>query len=261
MRPLLHCETAFATLHLQAKKGNNFKRLLNLASSPFSSWERRYFDTVATLPRQILREFFPDAKEIWDREQRFEKFKSVTQNCQSLDPVHRAMFWDRKVYMPGLFAQDDRMSMAHSLETRVPLADPRILEFSLKLKSDWKLRGFRTKWILKQSLAGVIPDWVINRQKAGFDTPLQSWFSNPVGRERVHDLLGGKQTHERGFMNSKQTRKLSENSDVSSLTFIWKLINIESWFRTFIDSKEKPVFQKLPRDYSAQGLNPSHDSP
>lgn len=233
-RLLRRREGPAATVQKQLAKGNNAARLLRLMN-PLHGWERRYFDTVAQIPRSLLASIFGEQSVIADRGRYFDAFRALNATCASKDPVDRAMYWDRKVYLPGLFVQDDRMSMAHSLETRVPLADPRMVRLALRIPNEWKMNGLASKWILKQALRGVIPDWVINRQKAGFDTPARLWFTGPA-REMTHDLLAGSRTRERGLFDTTVTAKLLDDVDPLREVLIWKLINIEQWFRIFIDT-------------------------
>lgn len=218
----------------QLRKGDTASRLLRIAN-PLQTWEQRYFNTIAQLDEATLKAVIPNAPEITNRAAQFEKFKSVVRQAPSADAMDRAMFWDRSVYLPGLFQQDDRMSMAHSLETRVPLADPRLVAFAVRIPNRWKMNGLTNKWILKVALKGVIPDWVIDRQKAGFDTPTRLWFQNEA-RELVFDLLAGSRTRERGLFDTSRTATLLERPmTATDEVLIWKLINIEQWFRIFID--------------------------
>ena len=222
------------TVQKQLAKGNNAGRALRLLN-PMHGWRRRYFDTVAQIRKTTLRALFNDDT-VTDRDRYMARFREVIAECPSGDPMDQVMFWDRRVYLPGLFVQDDRMSMAHGLETRVPLADPRLVRLALRIPNGWKLNGLTSKWILKQALRGVLPEWVINRQKAGFDTPAGSWFAGE-GNEFVRELLHGRTTRERGLFNTVATAGLIDTLTPANETIIWKLINIEQWFRLFIDAQ------------------------
>jgi len=223
-----------ATVHRQVSRGDNRRRLLKLIN-PFHGWRRRYFDTLAQISRRRLRSLFNEEK-VYDRGRYRERFNDIVERCASSDPMDRVMYWDRVAYLPGLFVQDDRMSMAHGLETRVPFADPRVVRMALRIPNQWKMNGFTSKWILKQALHDVLPAWVINRQKAGFDTPIGKWCAGS-GYELVRDLLGGRVTKERGLFNTRAALELLERPVQGvAETIVWKLINIEQWFRLFIDT-------------------------
>jgi asparagine synthase (glutamine-hydrolysing) len=140
-----------------------------------------------------------------------------------------------QTYLPGLFQQDDRMSMANSLESRVPLADPRIVRFALHTRFDLKLRGAATKWILRQAVSDVIPSMVLNRRKVGFDTPAAAWMR---GRHMpfVRDLLTSPAARERGLFNpAGVARALDDTSNPLWFDIVWKLASIEAWAVTFLD--------------------------
>ena len=140
-----------------------------------------------------------------------------------------------QTYLPGLFQQDDRMSMANSLESRVPFADPRIVRFALHTAFDLKLRGAATKWVLRQAVADVIPESVLNRRKVGFDTPAEAWMR---GRHYpfVRDLLTSASARSRGFWKPSAIAALLDRP-ASPLWFdiVWKLASIEAWATTFLD--------------------------
>ena len=127
------------------------------------------------------------------------------------------------------------MSMAWSLESRVPLADPRVVTMGLRIPGEFKLRNGASKWILRESLRGVVPDWVIDRRKAGFDTPALRWMRTQHA-EFMRDLLLGRQARERGWWNPVAVERLLAEP-LSSTWFdrVWKLACIEAWGRTVID--------------------------
>src|SRR5690606_29747102 len=78
----------------------------------------------------------------------------------------------------------DRMSMAHSLETRAPLLDHKLVEFAATIPPEYRLKNGSTKHIFKQAMRGILPDGIIDRRKQGFAVPLGKWF-----RGELHDLL------------------------------------------------------------------------
>src|ERR1700692_3016733 len=80
-------------------------------------------------------------------------------------------------YLPlDILTKVDRMSMAHSIEARVPLLDHKMVEFAATVPADMRLRGVTTKYIFKQAMRGILPDEIIDRPKRGFAIPLGQWF-------------------------------------------------------------------------------------
>jgi asparagine synthase (glutamine-hydrolysing) len=162
-------------------------------------------------------------------------FDAGLRRSPAADPGDRILHWDMQTYLPGLFQQDDRMSMANSLESRVPLADPRIVRFALHTRFNLKLRGGATKWILRQAVADVIPPLVLNRRKVGFDTPAEAWMK---GRHLpfVRDLLTSRAATQRGLFNARGVARLLESpSNPYWFDIIWKLASIEAWAVQFMD--------------------------
>jgi asparagine synthase (glutamine-hydrolysing) len=107
-----------------------------------------------------------------------------------LDPLSRLQDLDMKSYLPGdILTKVDRMSMANSLEARVPLLDHRLVEFACGLPVDLRVRDGSGKYLLKRALRGRIPDELLTRPKQGFGVPLEAWFSGSI-RGFFRDQLG-----------------------------------------------------------------------
>ena len=133
------------------------------------------------------------------------------------------------------------MSMAHSLESRVPLADPRLVRFAFHTPPELKLRGGATKWILRQAVADRIPADVLNRRKAGFDTPAETWMRGPH-RDFVHDLLLSSKAKSRGWYKAAGVEKLLAQPQAANwFDVVWKLSSIETWARVFLDGDAPAV--------------------
>jgi len=100
---------------------------------------------------------------------------------RELDPLSQLQDLDLKTYLPGdILTKVDRMSMACSLEARVPLLDHPLVEFACSLPPDLRLRQGTTKYLLKRALEGRVPSTVLTRPKKGFAVPLESWFSGQI---------------------------------------------------------------------------------
>jgi len=98
-----------------------------------------------------------------------------------LDPLDRALYVDIKTWLAGdILVKVDRMTMAHSLESRAPFLDHRVVEFAASLPPSFKLRGRRTKYLLKKSQARRLPAAVIERRKHGFNAPVSQWLAGPL---------------------------------------------------------------------------------
>jgi asparagine synthase (glutamine-hydrolysing) len=152
--------------------------------------------------------------------------------------AERAMYVDMKSYLPGdpLFLSD-RMTMANSVEARVPFVDTRVMDFAARIPLSQKLRGQSTKVILRDVLAGRVPGTIIRRPKRGFGTPIDLWLrrelSGLADRLLSEDLL-----RERGYFRPEYVTWMREQQASGRRDFsqhLWALLVFELWHRTFID--------------------------
>src|SRR5205085_7699672 len=90
--------------------------------------------------------------------------------------LDRLLYTDMKTYLVELLMKQDQMSMAASIESRVPFLDHKLVEFAARLPDSWKLSGWTTKRILRESMKGLLPASILNRPKMGFPVPLGSWL-------------------------------------------------------------------------------------
>ncbi len=151
----------------------------------------------------------------------------------------RAMYVDIKSYLPGdpLFL-GDRMTMANSLEARVPFIDSKVMEFAAALPLDQKLRGRRTKVILRDALAGRVPDAIIARPKQGFGTPIDLWLRREL-KPLADVLLSPKLLAERGYFDPDYVQWLRAEQEAGRQDFsqhLWALVVLELWHRMYIDT-------------------------
>lgn len=131
----------------------------------------------------------------------------------------------------------DRMSMAHSLEVRSPLCDYSLTEFVTSLPRHYRLKGSRTKHILKEVAAKWIPRDIIDRKKVGFDSPIGQWFKDEL-RPFLQSFLSREQVRQTGILNPEKVQQiigdhLSGRRDYSLQ--LWSLVAMEAWYRMYIE--------------------------
>lgn len=149
-------------------------------------------------------------------------------------PLERALYLDTKMGLPGdMLTKVDRMSMAHSLEVRVPFLDHVFVEYVARLPLRFKLRGFTTKYILKKAFRDWLPAETLARPKMGFDVPLRHWFRREL-RDYLQDVLLGSRAAGRGYFRMESVRSLvgehlRGRRDHSRL--LWSLLALEIWHR------------------------------
>ena len=151
----------------------------------------------------------------------------------------RLLYTDVKTYLVELLMKQDQMSMSTSIESRVPFLDHKLVEFAARLPDRMKLSGFTTKRILREAVRGIVPESILTRPKMGFPVPFSGW----VGGEWnscARDVLLDRRTRERGLINAAAVeRMLDDHRDGRTRQgdAIWALMNLELWYRTFIDGE------------------------
>jgi asparagine synthase (glutamine-hydrolysing) len=155
--------------------------------------------------------------------------------------LDRLLYTDMKTYLVELLMKQDQMSMAASIESRVPFLDHKLVEFSTSLPDAWKLSGLTTKRVLREAMKGVLPASILNRPKMGFPVPLGAWLRG--GWNAVaSDVLLDRQSRERGVIDPTAVEQLLRDhasGRVDGTDRLWSLLNLELWFRTFIDQQGK----------------------
>ena len=139
----------------------------------------------------------------------------------------------------NLLHYGDAISMAHSLESRLPFMDYRLVEFVFTLPSEFKISKGFGKYIHRKSMQGIVPDYILNNPyKFGFDSPLAFLFSSDFSNSPKEILLSDK-CIKRGLFSKKYLEKLFEkqkNNTSDNSRFLFRLLNVELWFRNFIDN-------------------------
>ncbi|HEY8131147.1 MAG TPA: asparagine synthase (glutamine-hydrolyzing) [Thermoanaerobaculia bacterium] len=146
---------------------------------------------------------------------------------------------DLQTYLPlDILTKVDRMSMAHSLEVRVPLLDHKLVEFAATIPPELNLNGVSGKRVFKKAMRGILPDQVIDRPKRGFAVPLAFWFRGEL-EGFARDLLLSRRSRERNILNIRYVERLLDlHRGGRPLDLqLWTLISLELWCRTFIDRR------------------------
>jgi len=151
----------------------------------------------------------------------------------SRDFATQMMLVDLETYLPGdILTKVDRMSMAVSLEARVPILDHHVVEFAMGLPSRLKMHGSTSKWILRQAIADLVPDTVLTKPKQGFAVPLAEWFRGPL-RYRI-EALAARDAAIDDYVDSAAVRRISSEHlagrrDHGGL--VWRLMVLDGWLR------------------------------
>jgi len=140
--------------------------------------------------------------------------------------------------------KQDQMSMAASIESRVPFLDHKLVEFTARLPQKMKLRGRETKWILKKAMNGILPREVIDRPKMGFPVPLGNWLRGPF-KHIVDEYVLSERSRQRGLFREDSVVRLVAEHDRGEdhASRLFRLINLEIWHRVFIDRETLTSFE------------------
>ena len=217
----------------EGMKGRNFMRHLALNGS------HRYLDAATLFDREEKQSLFSGA--VVDRVMRADPWKELATCLGRVDThwLSAIQYLDIKHYLPlDILTKVDRMSMANSLEARVPLLDHKLVEFTATIAPNLKLQGSTTKHVFKQAMRGILPDAIIDRPKQGFAVPLGRWFRGELNGF-VHDLLLSPTSQARNIFNSGYIEKLlamqARGRDLDLQ--LWTMISFELWCQTFLDKK------------------------
>jgi asparagine synthase (glutamine-hydrolysing) len=164
--------------------------------------------------------------------------------------LERLLYTDIKTYLVELCMKQDQMSMAASVESRVPFLDHVLVEFALKIPASLKTRGLTGKRILKAATKRLLPNSILNRRKMGFPTPYSQWLSGPQV-DRVEELLLKGRTLNRGLFKLESVVRLFAEHRMNYRDHsdkLWRLLNLELWHRVFVDRDPMPLNAPATRD-------------
>ncbi|WP_029001906.1 asparagine synthase (glutamine-hydrolyzing) [Azohydromonas australica] len=158
-------------------------------------------------------------------------------DVRQLDPVSQMLYMDTRANLPDdLLMVNDKMSMAHSIESRVPYLDVRLVEFVESLPTRYKLRFTTGKYLHKKALQRWLPRQVVHRKKKGFDNPIDIWLRERM-KSRVQELLFSADSAIRQYFNVDYIRQLVRQHEEGSRNYmrhIYLLISFEMWHRRFM---------------------------
>lgn len=207
----------------------------------FEPMDRRYFRLITRAAHlndvvrwDILGDYSP-----------YETFRAIFQadNLEGESYLDRMTHFDFKTLLPALLQVEDRMSMAHGLESRLPFLDHPIVEMAATIPADVKFEGGRLKRVLRSAFGGMLPKAIAERvDKMGFPTPLNAWAQGPA-RDFVADILSSQAALERSWVDNRRVLEGGEGESAFGRGF-WGLLSLEIWQQEFHDRAAQ--FRALP---------------
>jgi asparagine synthase (glutamine-hydrolysing) len=180
--------------------------------------------------------FGPAVMRVADQD-RFAPIRKALERCDSTRQLDREVFVDTRFTMPdSVLMKVDKMSMAHSLEVRVPLLDHHVVELAATIPPKLKFPGFRTRAIYRRALRGVLPPKILTRGKQGYSLPLKQWFRNELKDYTIRLLNGSEGIRayfDRDGVNWMMGEHLARRANHNHT--LWALVNFALWHRRFIE--------------------------
>jgi asparagine synthase (glutamine-hydrolysing) len=153
----------------------------------------------------------------------------------------RMLYADQKTYLVELLMKQDQMSMATSIESRVPFLDHRFVEFAASIPDHLKIRGTEQKYVLKRAVEDLLPKEIVYRKKMGFPTPLKRWLRSPRAAP-LHDALVSPDGFLASYLDLAEIRSLTARHRAGAedaTDRIWSLLNLQIWGDTFFGDRDR----------------------
>ena len=214
-------------------RGKNFLR--HVAKDPAG----RYLDSITLFQPDERAALYAGAARDALRAEAERTLSSHFDRFAALPHDSRMMRFDFETYLPeDVLTKVDRMSMAHSIESRVPLLDNEVIDFAATLPARFKIKNGRRKHILKQTLQPLLPAGILDRRKQGFGVPLGNWFRGGL-TGLFSEVLDAPRTRQRGYFEPRfVTRLLKEHlaGQRDHTLRLWQLLVFELWHRQYLDT-------------------------
>jgi asparagine synthase (glutamine-hydrolysing) len=199
----------------------------------FEPMDRRYFDLI-NRSGGVLGCFSRDFRASYQPEEIFARFQKVFNHPDTLSYYNKMTHFDLVAGLPALLQVEDRVSMAVSLESRVPLLDYRIVNLMGRMTPGMKFKGGELKHVLRKATRDLVPPKVRTRKdKMGFPVPIHLWARGPA-RDFFHDILLSPTARTRGLLSPRTITQLMRKESAFGRR-LWGLLNLELWLREFID--------------------------
>jgi len=165
-------------------------------------------------------------------------FRYLNQSGLTKD-LERILYLSMKLYLQDdILVKVDRAAMANGLEVRCPLLDLEFVEFACQLPTKYKLKGLKTKYLLKKAARGILPDEIIDRRKKGFGIPIARWLRNEL-KDFMCDSLNETKIKRQGFFNYSYIKKLVDDHlerKVDNRKALWSLLVFQIWHETYLEN-------------------------
>jgi asparagine synthase (glutamine-hydrolysing) len=244
LKPLNGAISSGLTALRRFSDSERLEKYASLMNTPFEAYYYSRISNPSVFFIQQNRQLYTsDYLQMVDKSLSLYPVTRYLQGKQKNGYVNWMLYVDTKTSLPDdLLLKADKMTMANSIELRVPLLDHKVLEFAATLPENFKVHGFTTKYIAKQALQSRVPQEILDRKKVGFPVPYVKWLRTELN-PWVRDVLFDSETKTRGYFNTKCVEFLV-NQNVETGHFskeVLSLVALELWHREFLTPKAAPV--------------------
>lgn len=193
-------------------------------------------------------------REVLSRPERFDRFfqsseyfRNIFNSCRTDSDLNRLLCIDTSCHLPhDLMIKNDRMTMAHSIEARVPFTDVELFRFLAKVPAKHKFPGMKKKYLLRNSMKDLLPDCIINKKKVGLEMPYSKWIRKEL-REITLEYLSPTRLNATGLFNAEAIQKLWVQHDRQEMDHgraLWGLLNYMMWHEMYISTNDYKSYIK-----------------
>ncbi len=217
------------------KKKGFVNRVKRFSEGLENSWTNRHFRWMLFLSKYQKSKLYSDdffEKSFGNPLPKRMPFDRYFEESLKFDDINQDLYLDFKSYMvDNILVKVDRMSMATSLEARVPLLDKKMVEFAFSLPPLYKLRGKTTKWFFKKAMEGILPDEIIYRRKEGFSIPIKNWLKTDL-KDLMLTTLSKERVDASGLFDYSYVKKMMDDHLANKQNHahrLWTLILFNLW--------------------------------
>jgi len=230
--------------HTETTRGKNmFRYVSRLISGLSETPARRNVDWFCFFTNDAKQNLYSDKMKSEIKSDAYCYLQNIFETAKADNIMDRTYYTDVNAYLPeDLLVKMDIASMANSLEARSPFLDQKVMEFSASLPSSWKLRGFNTKYILKKTFKGFLPEKIINRGKMGFGIPVGKWFRTDW-KDYFRATVLSEKACSRGYFKKAALERIYEEHVSGKRDHgyrMWALLMLELWHKAYIDGDDRP---------------------
>ncbi len=204
-----------------------------------------FYENFAVFPMDRLATLLKDGSMLEERDPYAESLRYSEE--ASGDVLYRMSYADLQTYLVELLMKQDQMSMAASIESRVPFLDHVLVEHVANLPSRFKVRGWQTKAVLRAALRDLVPKEILTRRKMGFPVPLGRWFRGPFWPV-VEEFVLAPRALARNLFDPAAVRRLAGEHRAGLADHgdrLWLLINLEMWQRIFLEGEAPAALREV----------------